>query len=197
MRFVNNAVFRIIYESEDVDNIMIDMLVEMPSIFYTLNFDTVKEVVVSYICDPKPFAVDTRHHRTFEKILKRHLDKVDRFSTKKSGELKMADKLRSQARAAMKGECKDSNFIRMLGCSQNEFRVHIESQFTDGMSWDTYGIDGWHIDHIEPLCSFDLKNPVEIEKATKYTNLRPLPALDNITKGRVEDKKKSTRKDRK
>ena len=52
----------------------------------------------------------------------------------------------------------------------------------EGMSWDNYGYYGWHIDHIIPL-SF-AKTEEETYKLCHYTNLQPLWANDNLTKGK-------------
>ena len=49
------------------------------------------------------------------------------------------------------------------------------------MSWDNYG--DWHIDHIRPCCSFDLSKIEEQEKCFHYSNLQPLWAEENMTKG--------------
>jgi hypothetical protein len=68
-----------------------------------------------------------------------------------------------------------------LGCSWAYLVKHIESNFTEGMSWDNYG--EWHIDHIKPLAKFDLTDQVEQARACHYTNLQPLWAKDNIAKG--------------
>ena len=57
----------------------------------------------------------------------------------------------------------------------------MESQFTDGMTWDNWGKYGWHVDHKVPLSS--AKTPDELIKLCHYTNLQPLWAKDNLSKG--------------
>ena len=61
-----------------------------------------------------------------------------------------------------------------LGCTYGELKEHMESQFKDGMTWENYGLEGWHIDHIMPLSKGG---------SNHYTNLQPLWATDNISKG--------------
>ena len=49
------------------------------------------------------------------------------------------------------------------------------------MSWGNYG--KWHVDHIRPCASFNLVNEEEQKKCFHYTNLQPLWAKDNLSKG--------------
>ena len=51
------------------------------------------------------------------------------------------------------------------------------------MSWDNYGLHGWHVDHIKPCASFDLSKPIEQRKCFNFNNLQPLWAIDNLRKG--------------
>jgi hypothetical protein len=51
------------------------------------------------------------------------------------------------------------------------------------MSWDNYGWDGWWIDHIIPRDQFDFKDPEQIKKCWKLSNLQPLWKMDNMAKG--------------
>jgi len=68
-----------------------------------------------------------------------------------------------------------------IGCSRKDLRVHIESEFQPGMTWENYG--EWEIDHIKPLCLFNLLDQKERLAANLYTNLQPLWAKDNLLKG--------------
>jgi hypothetical protein len=52
------------------------------------------------------------------------------------------------------------------------------------MTWTNWKPDGWHIDHIKPLASFDLTDPVQFKQAVNYTNLQPLWANENRRKGK-------------
>lgn len=70
-----------------------------------------------------------------------------------------------------------------LGCTLQEFKTHIEKQFKEGMSWENYGFKTWHIDHIQPMSSFDLTKESELLACCHYTNMQPLWASDNLSKG--------------
>jgi len=71
--------------------------------------------------------------------------------------------------------------IRHLGCSLDELKHHLESQFERGMSWSNYGTHGWQIDHVVPLASSnDYHERLELHH---YRNLRPLWAKHNQVKG--------------
>jgi len=76
---------------------------------------------------------------------------------------------------------KNSKIVCVIGCSPEYLKEHIEKQFKDGMCWDNYGYYGWHIDHIIPLSS--AKTEEDIYKLCHYTNLQPLWAQENLSKG--------------
>jgi hypothetical protein len=63
---------------------------------------------------------------------------------------------------------------------------HLEKQFKKGMTWNNYGINGWHVDHIHPDCKFNYKNveDKEFQKCWALKNLQPLWARDNWEKNR-------------
>jgi hypothetical protein len=78
---------------------------------------------------------------------------------------------------------KSGNAESLVGCSYKELKIHLESEFLPSMSWDNWALDGWHIDHIKPLALFDLTDPHQQRLAFHYTNMRPLWAKDNLSKG--------------
>lgn len=73
---------------------------------------------------------------------------------------------------------KQQSFNEYIGCSQDELRAHIESQFTEGMTWDNYGT--WEIDHIFPLSK--ALNDRHVYRLSHYKNLRPLWVKENRSK---------------
>lgn len=68
----------------------------------------------------------------------------------------------------------------LVGCWAGELKTHIESLWKEGMTWENYGLKGWHIDHIIPLASAD--SVESLERLCHYTNLQPLWAQDNMLK---------------
>lgn len=76
---------------------------------------------------------------------------------------------------------KNNKTLDIIGCSTEFLKEHLEKQFKEGMSWDNQGKFGWHIDHIIPLSSANTEE--EIYKLCHYTNLQPLWAFDNLSKG--------------
>lgn len=92
--------------------------------------------------------------------------------------------LRKRMNEAIKNNYKSGSAVKDLGCSIEYFvKEYMPSKFQEGMTWDNYGLYGWHIDHIIPLSSFDLTDRGQLLKACHYSNLQPLWAEDNLRKG--------------
>lgn len=68
--------------------------------------------------------------------------------------------------------------LRLLGCSVEQFRSYLESQFKPGMTWENYG-SVWHIDHIKPCAKFNLLDPEQQRLCFHWSNMQPLFALEN------------------
>ena len=77
------------------------------------------------------------------------------------------------------GYTKKSRTFEILGCTYKEFKLHLERQFTVGMSWDNRS--NWHLDHVYPISL--AKDEADVIKLNHYTNFQPLWAIDNLLKG--------------
>ena len=76
---------------------------------------------------------------------------------------------------------KNHKSMDLIGASPSFVMDYLQAKFTEGMTWENHG--DWHIDHIQPCCSFDLTDEEEQKKCFHYTNLQPLWAIDNLKKG--------------
>lgn len=99
---------------------------------------------------------------------------------------KLKHYIRNIIRNSLKTLAKKPRTNITLGCTYEEFKIHLESQFADWMTWDNYGNpkDGvlelnktWDIDHIIPLAS--AKTEEELLILNHYTNLQPLCSYYN------------------
>ncbi len=76
------------------------------------------------------------------------------------------------------GYTKKSKTLTILGCTFEEFKIHLESKFSPWMNWKNRGLYngelnfGWDIDHIIPLNIAITEE--DIIKLNHYTNLQPL-----------------------
>jgi hypothetical protein len=94
---------------------------------------------------------------------------------------KLTTLLRSRLYKAISNNYKSGSAVSNLGCSIENLKMHLQSKFQPSMTWDNHG--DWHVDHIIPLSKFDLSNPEEMKIACHYSNLQPLWAKENISKG--------------
>ena len=68
---------------------------------------------------------------------------------------------------------KQHKSITYLGCTIEQFKQHLESQFKPEMNWSNHGTV-WEIDHIKACENFDLTILEEQNKCFHYSNTQPL-----------------------
>ena len=90
------------------------------------------------------------------------------------------NRIRCRTWRVLKGRSKSNSTILLLGCSPEELKIHLQSLFLPGMSWENRS--EWHIDHIKPCASFDLTDPEQQRCCFHYSNLQPLWKADNQRK---------------
>ena len=100
-------------------------------------------------------------------------------------QFKLKHILRNRLRRALKLKNLNNKqeAIKYLGCTVEHLKQYLENQFDSQMNWENHGTYGWHIDHVLPLSNFDLTKEKDLKIVCHYTNLQPLWAKDNLTKG--------------
>jgi uncharacterized protein (DUF2249 family) len=74
----------------------------------------------------------------------------------------------------------------ILDFSIQDLMQHLEANFCEGMNWENYG--EWHIDHIVPMSAFRFKSDEDtgFKKCWALSNLQPLWAHENLSKGGIQ-----------
>ncbi len=122
-------------------------------------------------------AAAAKYYQTHKKIINEKGKKRYRENV----QARLAKLLRDRFQQAVKKAFKQTSCLNLLGCNMAAFRERFESLFLPGMTWENQG--KWHIDHIIPCSAFDLTIFEEQKKCFHYTNLQPLWAKDNMSKG--------------
>lgn len=134
-------------------------------------------------CYHRSWRTDNEEQQQYRRDLyKKNASKIiDRARERRHTEIEYRLKvnLRSRLGRALKIRHPAST-IKSLGCTVAELKIHLESKFQSGMTWENYG--QWEIDHVRPLISFNLKDAREYAAACHYTNLEPLWVSDNRRK---------------
>lgn len=97
--------------------------------------------------------------------------------------LRLKQNLRSRIWHALKNGNKKENFEKLIGCTVDFLKEHLQYQFKLGMNWDNYGSQ-WHVDHIKPCVSYDMTQESQRLECFNYKNLQPLWKLENLIKNR-------------
>lgn len=100
---------------------------------------------------------------------------------KKNISQKIAQRFRERLWRLLKGKKVKFKIEELIGCTKEYLVSYLKNKFEKGMTLENHG--EWHIDHIKPCISFDLRNDDELKKCFHYTNLQPLWAKDNLAKG--------------
>lgn len=119
-----------------------------------------------------------------------------RIKYKKSPEFAASERMRRQItkqlrkdgigdilRDGLKRKGRSNAVEQRLGYTIQQLANHLEKLFTEGMSWDAFCRGEIHIDHIKPKAAFDLSDHDQWKQCWAISNLQPLWARDNLSKG--------------
>ena len=115
-------------------------------------------------------AYDKHHYSKTKNRVKRQI----RLRLKSAIKRKLIGSNQSKKRLARTEE--------LLGCTLEFFVQYIESMLQPGMTWENYGFDTWHLDHIIPLSYFNVLDEEQLKLACNYKNMQPLWARENLSK---------------
>jgi hypothetical protein len=76
---------------------------------------------------------------------------------------------------------KEDSTMNYIGCNIQYIREWFEYNFTNEMNWDNYG-SYWSIDHIIPVCKFNLLLEDEKYKCWNWSNMIPVTIKYNSSK---------------
>lgn len=124
--------------------------------------------------------------------INKYIKKRNKIKTSTEPLYKLKRNISSLIRNSLKKEgfIKKSKSEEILGCTTEEFKNHIESQFLDWMNWSNHGLceeglknNTWNLDHIVPITA--AKNEEEVLMLNHWSNFQPLCSFKNIKKGNI------------
>ena len=84
---------------------------------------------------------------------------------------------RNRIYKSLKGTTKQSSTKEILGIDIDLYRKWLEFQFTSEMNWSNI-----EVDHIKPICMFDVSDDDQLKEAFSWKNTQPLLKKDHQLK---------------
>lgn len=109
---------------------------------------------------------------------------ISTWKLKNDPQFKLHCRLNTRISDALKKEgiVKAKKTVELIGAEISNFKDYLSANWEEGMNWENYGRNGWHVDHIRPCASFDLTNEKQQLVCFNWRNLRPMWESENITK---------------
>lgn len=119
------------------------------------------------------------HPEIMKAIYNRRAEKV--LST---ADGKLNNLIRQVVKYSLKGNKQGKPWSELLPYTLEELKLHLESKFVEGMSWENHTKYGWHIDHVRPISSFNITSCdcEDFQKCWSLSNLQPMWWRENLQK---------------
>lgn len=124
-----------------------------------------------------------RYHAANRTLIIQKQNAKTKLRKKADPVFKLMCNLRCGVGRILRGLVSRPKSMSLIGCDRETLRLHLETQFTAGMTWENYGRKGWSVDHKRPCSSFTFSDPEQIKQCFHYTNLQPLWHWQNSQKG--------------
>lgn len=172
---------------------------ECMKLYYNENIDIIKEYLTKnkerILKNHKEYYKENKNNIRIKankaKKTKKYKDIRKKYITNKYNNnvnYKLTILLRGRILSEIKGKYKSASTLKLLGCTIEEFKIHLQKTADDRYPDKKFDINNydsklWHIDHIKPCSSFNLEDPEEQKKCFNWSNLQILTAEDNMSKG--------------
>ena len=88
---------------------------------------------------------------------------------------RLSNRMAAGVKRLLRGQKNGRPWETLVGYTIDDLRSHLEKLFEPGMTWENYGKNGWHVDHIRPMTAFvfvSYKDP-EFRLCWSLDNLMP------------------------
>lgn len=118
------------------------------------------------------------HYRKYHKEYQREKKKNEPI-------FKLNCNLSNAIGGSLRGNKNGRHWEGLVGYTLDDLKEYLESLFMKGMTWENYGRNGWHIDHIVPISLFNITSVKckGFRACWALENLRPMWEGENIRKG--------------
>jgi hypothetical protein len=88
---------------------------------------------------------------------------------------RLSNRMAAGVKRLLRGQKNGRTWEFLVGYTIDDLRVHLEKLFEPGMSWENYGKNGWHVDHIVPMTAFSFESydDPQFRKCWALENLMP------------------------
>ena len=157
------------YHAENRELVLIKMR-ERNARYYQANKEKVKAQALKYQSENAESR--TRYKKAWEK---------KKAKSDPSFKMTLVARRMLQRALGVSGQKKYKRTFDHLGYGSESLVERLESQFSEGMSWENYG--EWHIDHITPLSVMAKSGVRDPALLNALDNLQPMWASENMAKG--------------
>jgi len=161
-------------------------LIDVSRAYYLSNKEKIKEYFDSWKkANPeKTKASALKYYNKNSSQINAYTNKWIKEKLKTDPKFKLNHNTSTAIRASLKNGKNGRTWSELVGYSVDDLKKHLEKQFTDGMTWDNYGRNGWHIDHKIPISVFNFTKPehADFKKCWALKNLQPMWEGENISK---------------